>query len=252
MTQSERLAKRVAELFSCSRREAQAYIEGGFITLDGVLCDEVGARVLPEQSIVLLPGAHCEPMPDVSLLWHKPVGITAPLGIVHKEDSLLECFQTENLLQDVGGAQKLRRHFNKLEVCSSMDAAASGLVVLTQNWHIARKLRDDGLSIEQEWVLEVAGLIEPELRAEYLVQLLQANAGLNRPFSGLKLSWQNEIRLRCVYKGGLRGEYDEQMQALFAKLNWRLQASRRIRIGRIALAGMNAGSWRYLRDFERF
>jgi 23S rRNA pseudouridine2604 synthase len=36
MTEPVRLAKRLAEMLACSRREAEQYIEGGWVTVDGV------------------------------------------------------------------------------------------------------------------------------------------------------------------------------------------------------------------------
>ena len=36
----ERLAKRVAEIVPCSRREAEQYIEGGWVSVDGQIVEE--------------------------------------------------------------------------------------------------------------------------------------------------------------------------------------------------------------------
>ena len=45
MSGSISLAKRVAELFACSRGEAILYIEGAGFTVDGVIVEEPGFRV---------------------------------------------------------------------------------------------------------------------------------------------------------------------------------------------------------------
>ena len=37
MTEPLRLAKRVAELLACSRSEAEQYIAGGWVSVDGVV-----------------------------------------------------------------------------------------------------------------------------------------------------------------------------------------------------------------------
>ena len=52
-----RLAKRVAEQFGCSRREAELYIEGGWVTVDGELVEAPFLKVGPQQRIELQPGA---------------------------------------------------------------------------------------------------------------------------------------------------------------------------------------------------
>ena len=68
-----RLAKRLAEQLQCSRSTAEQYIEGGFVTVNGVVVEEPQARV-QNQSIVLLPGASLLALTPVTLLLHKPAG----------------------------------------------------------------------------------------------------------------------------------------------------------------------------------
>ena len=80
MSEPVRLSKRVAALLPCSRREAELYIEGGWVTVDGVLVEESGARVADNQAVVLLPNATLEEMPPVTILLHKPAGINGGVG----------------------------------------------------------------------------------------------------------------------------------------------------------------------------
>ena len=55
MSEPVRLAKRVAELKGCSRREAEQYIEGGWVTVDGVVVEEPQSRV-QDQQVEIDPG----------------------------------------------------------------------------------------------------------------------------------------------------------------------------------------------------
>ena len=57
---TERLAKRVAVQQSCSRADAERYIEGGWIAVDGRVVEEPGFRVGASQTVSLLPGARLE------------------------------------------------------------------------------------------------------------------------------------------------------------------------------------------------
>ena len=72
MTDPVRLAKRVAEQFGCSRREAELYIEGGWVTVDGELVEAPFLKVGPQQRIELQPGATAKEIAPVTLLLHKP------------------------------------------------------------------------------------------------------------------------------------------------------------------------------------
>ena len=62
------------------------------------------------------------------------------------------------------------------------------------------------------------------------------------------MSWQNETRLRFAIKA----VRDGQLRDMCAQAGLEAVSIRRIRIGRIPLAKMPAGSWRYLPVGERF
>jgi len=69
-----RLSKRMSELGLCSRREADEWIEQGWVRVDGVKVDTLGAKVTPEQKIEVMPAARAEQAKLVTILIHKPVG----------------------------------------------------------------------------------------------------------------------------------------------------------------------------------
>ena len=56
-----RLSKRMAELGLCSRREADEYIERGWVKVDGVVVNVLGSRVSPDSRQTLAARSLCEP-----------------------------------------------------------------------------------------------------------------------------------------------------------------------------------------------
>ena len=62
------------------------------------------------------------------------------------------------------------------------------------------------------------------------------------------VGWQNEIRLRFALKGVQGG----QLRDMCAQVGLGVVAIRRIRIGKVPLAKMPVGLWRYLPVGERF
>ncbi|MEH6434068.1 RNA pseudouridine synthase [Massilia sp. DD77] len=223
-----RLAKRVAELKGCSRAEAERYIAGGWVTVDGDVTEDPATRVSPDQAVALLPGATAiEPLP-VTILLHKPAGVDAAEGA-------LALITPETLVQEGRGGQRfLRRHLHKITLATPLAREASGLVVYSQDWRVLRKLVDDSSRIEQEYVVEVEGDVAGE-----------GLAGLNRHF---KASWQNETRLRVAGKNVGAGK----IEAACAGVDLQVRSIRRLRVGSIPLAGLPVGHWRYLPDTERF
>ena len=75
MTDPIRLSKRLAELVGCSRREAELYIEGGWVSVDGQIVEEPHFKVADE-TVALHPEAVLTPQEPITLLLHKPAGQT--------------------------------------------------------------------------------------------------------------------------------------------------------------------------------
>ena len=70
---SMRLSKRMSELGIASRREADDWIDAGWVSVDGVMA-VLGQRVLPHQKIEVASQARTEQARRVTILLHKPIG----------------------------------------------------------------------------------------------------------------------------------------------------------------------------------
>lgn len=217
-----RLAKRVVEVAGCSRAEAERYIAGGWVSVDGAVVEEPATRVTPGQEVLLLPGATAiEPLPATIVL-HKPAGVEDGLSLIAADTQ-------------EGNARFLKRHLHKIVLAAALETEASGLVVYTQDFRVVRKLVEEGERVEQEFVAEVDGKM--------------AEGGL--PFlnrGAVKVSWQSENRLRFAGKGIQPGQVGQMCRSVGLEI----VSLRRLRVGRVSLAGLPAGKWRYLSEFERF
>ena len=237
MSDSIRLAKRVAELFHCSRGEATLYIEGAAVTVDGVVVEEPGYRVTEQEQIALLPGADLTPIDAVTIQLHKPAGM--PVG------NMIDLIVAENhSAEDRSGLRFLKRHLKELVMLDPLENSASGLVIFTQDWRVKRKLVDDLCRLEQEFVDEVSGQI-----VEGGLQLLNQSIVFNgKPSEPAKVSWQNETRLRFARK-----ELSSRLITLLcSRVGLSIVSIKRIRIGRIPMAALAVGQWRYLMGYEKF
>lgn len=237
MTESIRLAKRVAEQASCSRSEAAQYIEGGWVRVDGQVIEESGFRVLPQQKVELMPDAKLQPVEPVTILLHKPADVGA-------QDAHQLITPGNLFAEDRSGNRFLRRHVVDLIVTDPMEPRASGLLVLTQDWRIKRKLVDDAARIEHEYIVEVTGALKPDGLA-----LLNHGLSFNgKPLPPIKVSWQSESRLRFAIKAPPRGLITHMCE----QVGLTVVTLKRIRVGRLPLAGLPEGQWRYLLGYERF
>ncbi|WP_379681142.1 rRNA pseudouridine synthase [Massilia consociata] len=237
-----RLAKRVASQLGCSRAEAERYIAGGWVSVDGNVAEDPAMRVLPSQDVRLLPGATAEEPAPVTILLHKPAGFHSGVGA--RGEPALACLRPEALAQGHGQPRLLKRHLHKLTLTSPLETDASGLVIYSQDFRVVRKLVEESARVEQEFIVHVTGTIK-----EGGLALL--NHGLNfngKPIAPMKVSWQNEHRLRFALKGVRPGLIDHMCR----EVGLEIVEMRRIRIGRVPMAGLQAGQWRYLLDHERF
>ncbi len=251
---SIRLSKRLAAQLPCSRREAELYIEGGWVQVDGRLAEEPGLRVRPDQQVQLQSGARAEEAPPVTLLLHKPPGYEAGLGGIepgaHASRSrgapeALTLLQPDSLHAEGGPPVRvLQRHFRQLQCHTPLPTEASGLVVYTQDRRMARRLAEDIETLEQECIVQVTGRIA-DGGLQRLCHGLEFNG---RALPPIKVSWQSEQRLRFALKGIRPG----QVPAMCAAVGLSVVALKRLRIGRVALAPLAEGQWRYLRPWERF
>jgi len=245
MNDAVRLAKRLAEMLSCSRREAEQYIEGGWVTVDGVVVEEPQFRVM-NQTIELSPDASLLALTPVTLLLHKPAGYEAGLG-----DSAMPSIQLLLAVNqwpgDRSGIRPLKKHFSGSELATPLATAASGLVVFTQDWRVLRKLREDARVLEHEVIVEVSGEIKPG-GLERLNRLDHGFTFKGALLPPAKVSWQSEARLRFALKGEMPG----QIAYMCESVGLKVEAMKRLRVGRVPLSQLPSGQWRYLMPYERF
>ena len=248
MTDPVRLSKRVAALKGCSRREAELYIEGGWVSVDGVVVEQPQARVSGAQAVAVSAEARPLTVRPVTLVLYKPVGAEAGLGRLPEGRPATDWLRAGHWNGDpAAGLQPLLRHFKDQALMTPLAPRASGMVVFTQDPSIARKLHEDAHLLEREVLVDVAGTPLPGS----FERVNRPDAGWlldGQPLGPCKVSWQSETRLRFA----LKGERPGQIAFLCEAMGLAVQAMRRIRIGRVALGRLEPGQWRYLLPQERF
>src|SRR5690606_4657446 len=98
-----RLDKRVADLVRCSRADAQQYIAGGWVSVDGRVVEDAQTPVTNEV-VELAPGARLETAEPATMLLHKPAGMETAAT-----PALVTPATRTNA--DTSGLRTLQRHF---------------------------------------------------------------------------------------------------------------------------------------------
>ncbi|WP_442597834.1 pseudouridine synthase [Parapusillimonas sp. JC17] len=239
-----RISKLMAEQGLCSRREADAYIERGWVRVDGVVVSELGSKAWPNQKITLDKQARARQTARVTILLNKPVGYVSGQA----EQGYRPAVSLITAANQYRAGKSVTRfdpaHLRGLAPAGRLDIDSQGLLVLTQDGRIARQLISDDSDIEKEYLVRVTGKIAGN-------GLAMLNHGLSldgQPLRPAEVSWQNEDQLRFILQEGKK----RQIRRMCEQVGLKVVGLKRVRMGRIVLGDLPPGQWRYLKEGERF
>ncbi len=243
MTEPIRISKRMAELGLCSRREADSFIEKGWVKVDGVLA-VLGQKVLPEQKIELSQKIAKSQAHQVTILLHKPIGyVSGQAEHDYRPASVL--ITAENRWEE----DKSKMRFSPAQMrglapAGRLDIDSTGLLIFTQDGRVARTIIGEKSEIEKEYLVRVEGKL-----SERGLALLNHGLELDgEPLRPAVVKWQNADQLRFVLKQGKK----RQIRRMCEMVGLTVVGLKRVRVGKIMLGHLPLGKWRYLQPNERF
>jgi len=243
-TDNPRLSKRMSELGLCSRREADEWIENGWVTVDGAVMTTLGTRVAPDARIGIDDAAHRHQSESVTILLHKPAGYVSGQAEDGYQPAMVLVRPENRWTEDRAPAQWRPGHLRGLAPAGRLDIDSTGLLVFTQDGRVARRLIGHDSEIEKEYLVRVEGALAPE-------GLKRLNHGLELDGEQLKparVSWQNEHQLRFVLRQGKK----RQIRRMCELVGLKVTGLKRVRTGSVVLGKLPSGMWRYLRADEKF
>ncbi|MCC7116329.1 MAG: pseudouridine synthase [Burkholderiales bacterium] len=239
-----RLSKRMSELGLCSRREADEWIENGWVKVDGEIVDTLGTRVSPHARIEIDPAAAKHQSESVTILLNKPIGYVSGQAEDGHEPAMLLIRPEHRWAADPSPMRFKPGHLRGLAPAGRLDIDSTGLLVFTQDGRVAKLLIGRDSAIEKEYLVRVQGTLSAEG-----LKLLQHGLELD----GVKLkparvSWQNEDQLRVVLREGRK----RQIRRMCELVGLTVTGLKRVRSGSVSLGPLPLGQWRYLRRDEKF
>jgi 23S rRNA pseudouridine2604 synthase len=235
-TEGIRLSKRVADILKCSRAEAEQVIVGGWVKVNNRVVDEPAHRVKDEQ-IDIHSTAQRGKVPLLTVILHKTPGQSC-LSQAHNNiwKSLTPATRSQ---QDRSGITLTPRLQKSLQCAAALEDAATGLVVLTEDPGMLRKLRDERTPLEHEMLAEVQGPVSPEQLHDMCPTGLKTSISSATP---------EKTGLRMAFKGYQPG----YAAGVIENTGLRLTGLKRVRMGRVVMAPLALGEWRALMPYERF
>jgi 23S rRNA pseudouridine2604 synthase len=257
-----RLSKLMADRGICSRREADDWIERGFVKVNGELSVVLGTRVNDDVVIEIDPKARSQQTQLVTILLNKPISYVSGQAEDNYEPAMVLIRPENRWINDpmAQGIQKIefnRAHLRGLAPAGRLDIDSTGLLVFTQDGRIARALIGQDSEIEKEYLVRVTWLNKPnptdgnmrDVVDPKIIAQLQHGLFLDeKKLKPAKVSWQNEGQLRFVLREGKK----RQIRRMCELVGLKVIGLRRVRMGRIPLGNLPLGQWRYLAPWEKF
>ena len=237
-----RVSKLMSERGMCSRREADEYIAKGWVMVNGSRVEELGTRA-PHNAKNTLTEKGLG-VSKVTILINKPIGYVSGQAEDEYKPAITLVKPDNQFSEDKSKKVFIRQHLKGLAPAGRLDIDTTGLLVLTQDGRIAKKLIGQDTEIEKEYLVRVSGTLT-ESGMELLHHGLELDGKALKP---AKVSWVNEDQLRFVLRGGKK----RQIRRMCEFVGLSVTGLKRVRIGRVTLSKLPIGQWRYLDDKELF
>ncbi|MDD2545162.1 MAG: pseudouridine synthase, partial [Burkholderiaceae bacterium] len=226
-----RLNKRMAELGLCSRREGDAWIEQGWVTVNGEVA-VMGQLVQPLDRIAVAPEARDQQEQQVTILLHKPMGFVSGQAEDGHQPAVTLINPRTHWQADTSRTRFNFHQLRGLAPAGRLDIDSVGLLVLTQDGRVARQIIGEDSEMEKEYLVRVAytgavnGAAEGSAAATYgrlqeiderdavrsdvqsvfpadRLALLRHGLSLDgQPLKPAQVEWQNPEQLRFVLTEG--------------------------------------------------
>jgi 23S rRNA pseudouridine2605 synthase len=226
-----RLQKVLAAAGIGSRRECEALIEQGRVSVDGIVVRRLGTRVNPDRQRIVVDGEPIRPERLVYYLLNKPRGFLTtnydPSGRPRALDLMVALPQ-------------------RLFSVGRLDRESEGLLLWTNDGELTHRLTHPRFGVPKTYIVQVAGRPSPE---DYV-----------RLRKGIHLA-EGRVAVDSVRKVGSRGRStlleiilsegrNREIRRMLARLGHKVVRLTRHAIGPITDRGLKPGQFRKLRPEE--
>ncbi len=240
-----RLSRYLSQRGICSRREADSFIEKGWVRVDGKVVSRLGTKINSQSQVELSDHARQYQNTLVTLLLNKPVGYVSsqPEKSYRPAISLITP-KTQYIGNTFSHQPQLQWPLQGFAVAGRLDIDSSGLLVLTQNGSIASRLIHPDSQIEKEYLVRVDRPVSGEQ-----VDRLQFGLQLdNIELKPAKITLIDENYFNMILTEGRK----RQIRRMCAAVGLKTIGLKRVRIGNIVLGGLPPGKWRIKQIEEMF
>lgn len=228
----ERLQKILSAAGLCSRRQAEAYLLAGRVTVNGAVAS-LGDKADPDSDQIALDG---QPVHRASkqlyLLLNKPRGYVTTLSDERGRPTVAE------LVADCGA---------RVYPVGRLDMDSDGLLLLTNDGAFAQRMAHPSHEMEKEYHVTVSGRVDGcERRLKALTALEDGTPIVPAQVRVLRRGGERWDLSLVIHQGRNR-----QVRRMCAQAGLAVHRLQRVREGPLCLGRLPEGKWRVLTEQER-
>ena len=221
-----RLNKYITDAGYCSRRQADAYIAQGRVTVNGVeakLGQAVSAGDMVEVDGERVGGRKAKK--SVYIILNKPVGITCTTDTSDRTN-IVDFINYKERIFPVG----------------RLDKDSNGLIILTNNGDIVNKILRAGNNNPKEYIVTV----DKPITDGFLAEMAGGVRILGVTTKPCRIIRNNPTTFTIFLTQGLNRQIRRMCQAL----GYKVTSLKRVRVMNLTLGSLEVGRWRYLTQQE--
>ena len=222
-----RLQKFLSAAGVCSRREGEAYILDGRVSVNHTVVTELGTKIDPETDSISVDGTPVTLQQDlIYIVLNKPKGYITSCR-QGEEKIVLDLIDIPDRIYPVG----------------RLDKDSSGLLLLTNDGRIHHRLSHPSFNHEKEYEV----IVSKPMSTGSIRKLEKGLPLMGRKTRPAKVKHLSEKRFRITLMEGR----NRQVRRMVRKVGNQVTRLHRIRITNIQIDNLAPGSWRYLTAIEK-
>jgi 23S rRNA pseudouridine2604 synthase len=235
----QRVNRWLAQSGVCSRREAEALIARGLVTIDGAAVVDAGHKIAPGQTLTLADDVAAAPGGPLTVLLHKPVGVVS----AQPEKGQVPAVRLLTREALVGESPVIPDRDTRLAPVGRLDMDSRGLLILSEDGVVAKAVIGPQSDLEKEYQVRVAGEV-----TDHALGLLRHGLSLDgRQLKPARVAVIAPQKLRFVLKEGR----NRQIRRMCDLVGLTVVDLFRVRIGPLRLGDLPERRWRVLTAEER-
>ena len=219
------LERALSKLGLASRAEARALIREGRVRVDGQIVTDPLASVVPERIQVEIDGRAAVRATPLTLLFHKPRGAVTTRSDPEGRPTVY------TYLEDVGG---------HVIPVGRLDAATSGLLLLTNDTRFADWVTDPANAVPRVYLVTVRGELTDETARRLEEGIVDEGERLAARSAAVRKSSRRETHLVVELTEGKNRE----IRRMLAAVGHEVTRLKRVSFGGLELGELAPGKWR--------